>query len=420
VTAAADTLNNANSRPAHFNDWRNRLGRDRILPVVAIAGSRGKTSVLRAFEAILRASGQRFASWTDRGVEIEGERQRGELGPWSRVLTRLTAGGLDIALQELDWVTLQAVAAERTIYPIVAVSTLCANSEACLLTPETLLARRALSRVQSRLAANGRLVLNADDFSVLGPNATDVRTHFLAGISAGTPGLAKHLRRGGDGCWVEDGAIIIREDGRSSRVTALQNLPWTQHGAVPFAVQNALLASAIARSCGISHRSIAAGLAAHEARPESMPGSFNVFESGSAVVVVDRPMPSWFLRISLRAATGLGAGRLVRTVGPMTVVGDDDLFEVGRLLGRNGGVLLVHGEWSPDRYHALRQGAAANQVPPIVLQAASERSAILQGLSMLRSDDVLFVLAEDAPGTVRLMARYGTRFGAKPDTAGAA
>ena len=27
-----------------------------------------------------------------------------------------------------------------------------------------------------------------------------------------------------------------------------------------------------------------------------MPGSFNVFDVGSATIVVDRPMPSWFLR----------------------------------------------------------------------------------------------------------------------------
>ena len=151
-----------------FTDWRARLDRERIPPVVAFAGSRGKTSVLRAVEAIFRTAGYRFASWTDRGVEIEGERQRGELGPWSRVLTRLTSGGLDIALRELDWVTLQAVASHETAYPVVAISTLCANNEACLVTPETLLARRALSRIRTRLAAGGRLVLNADDLAVLG------------------------------------------------------------------------------------------------------------------------------------------------------------------------------------------------------------------------------------------------------------
>src|SRR5688500_790112 len=96
-------------RPQSFEDWRARLDRERISPVISIAGSRGKTSVLRAVESILRSGGYRIASWTDRGVEIEGQQQSGELGPWSRALTRLAVGGLDVALQELDWATVQTL-----------------------------------------------------------------------------------------------------------------------------------------------------------------------------------------------------------------------------------------------------------------------------------------------------------------------
>src|SRR5918995_4260111 len=119
-------------RPSGFADWRARLDRERVSPVVAVAGSQGKTSVLRAVESIFRSGGYRFASWTDRGVEIEGEHQRGELGPWSRALTRLAVGGLDVALQELDWATVQTLGAHGSTYPVVAVVNLCANNEACL------------------------------------------------------------------------------------------------------------------------------------------------------------------------------------------------------------------------------------------------------------------------------------------------
>lgn len=154
------------SRPTGFADWRARLDRDRVAPVIAVAGSQGKTSVLRAVESIFRAGGYRFASWTDRGVEIEGEWQRGELGPWSRALTRLAAGGLDIAIQELDWATVQTVSPPGARYPVVAVANLCANSEACFFTAETLQARRALRLIKSNIATGGRLILNADDFAL--------------------------------------------------------------------------------------------------------------------------------------------------------------------------------------------------------------------------------------------------------------
>ncbi len=395
-------------RPSGFADWRARLDRERVAPLIAVAGSKGKTSVLRAVESILRLGGYRFASWTDRGVEIEGEHQRGELGPWSRALTRLAAGGLDIALQELDWATVPTVGAPGAKYPIVAVANLCANSEACFFTSETAQARRALQLIKSSIAPAGRLVLNADDFAVSDDSggSEDLDHRYLVGISSDTPVLRRHILRGGDACWVESGTVTIRESDLTQSIADVRQMPSTRDGTIPFAVQNALIATAIARSCGIPERQIAAGLAAHETRPESMPGSFNVFDLGSAAIVVDRPMPSWFLRTSLRASANLGSGRQIRVAGPMIEISTDDLAEVGRLLGRNGGVLIAHGVWPAERLERLRLGAAGNTVPPIFLQASDERTAVQQALNMLRAKDVLLILAEHPPATVSLIQRH--------------
>jgi cyanophycin synthetase len=401
-------------RPSDFGDWRARLDRDHVAPVIAVAGSRGKTSVLRAFESILRAGGYRFASWTDGGVEIEGERQRGELGPWSRAMTRLAAGGLDVALQEIDWATIPTIGAVDGPYPIVAVANLCGNSEACMVTPEMLLARKALTRIQSSITPGGRLVLNADDFALANEDPKDGSSRYLVGISPDTPVLRRHIQRGGDACWIAIGNVMVGEDQSTDRLVELDRLAWTQDGRIPFAVQNALLATAIARSCGIPGRMIAAGLSNHDARPESMPGSFNVFDTGTATIVVDRPVPSWFLRATLRGTSNLGAGRQIRVVGPMADVATDDLAEVGRLLGRNGGVLIVHGTWLLERLELLRQGASGNEVPPIFLQASDERRAVQQGFAMLRPHDVLLILAEDASSALRLVSRRLRRQGNPP------
>jgi cyanophycin synthetase len=393
--------------PTGFAEWRARVDRQRVAPVVAVAGSKGKTSVLRAVESIFRAGGYRFATWTDRGVEIEGERQRGELAPWSRALTRLAAGGLDIAFQELDWSTVPTVSAPGRRYPIVAVANLCANSEACFFTPETMQARRALRLIRSSIATPGRLILNADDFALSddGEFAGDMQSRYLVGISADAPVLRRHILQGGDACWVESGSITIREALRTQAIAEVRGLPSTREGTIPFAVQNALIATAIARCCGISEEVVAAGLANHEARPESMPGSFNVFDFGSATIVVDCPMPSWFLRTSLRASANLGSGRQIRVVGPMHDVFNDDLAEVGRLLGRNGGVLIAHGTWPAERFEHLRQGVAGNAVPPILLQAPDERTAVQQAMDMLRANDVLLVLAENPEAIVSQIQR---------------
>jgi cyanophycin synthetase len=396
-------------RPHSFEDWRARLDRERIDPVIVIAGSRGKTSVLRAVESILRAGGHRFASWTDRGVEIDGQNQSGELGPWARARTSLAAGGLDVALQEVDWATVQTLGTSGNLVPIFAVANLCANSEACLVTPETMQARRALERIRTGVAPIGRLVLNADDFAVASEEASEFGRRYLFGVSPETPVLRRHLQRDGDACWVAGSSIVLHEDGSTRPLVDLRWLRWTRGGSLPFAVQTALTAAAIGRSCGLPDAVIAAGLVAHDPRPETMPGSFNVMPFGSATIVVDRPVPSWFLRATLRATANLASGRHIRLAGPMIDVPTDDLLEVGRLLGRGGGVLIVHGGWSGDRLGAIRQGAAINDVPPIFLQAPDERSAIQQGISMLRADDVMLVLAEDPASAIRLVSRRARR-----------
>jgi cyanophycin synthetase len=387
----------------------------RVAPVIAIAGSTGKTSVLRTLESIFRAGGFRFASWTDRGVEIEGEHQRGELGPWSRALTRLAAGGLDIALQELDWTTVPTVGTPGAKYPVVAIANLCGNSEACFFTAETRQARRALRLMKSSVAPAGWLVLNADDFALSDESngAVGGEGRYLVGISADAPVLRRHILQGGDACWVENGSITIRERGLTQSIANVGEIPSTRDGAIPFAVQNALIATAIARCCGIPERVIAAGLVAHEARPESMPGSFNIFDIGSASIVVDRPMPSWFLRSSLRACANLGSGRQIRVAGPMLEVSTDDLAEIGRLLGRNGGVLIASGVWGDERLEHLRHGVASNTVPPIFLQASDERAAVQQALNMIRAQDVLLILAEDPSATVSLVQRHIRRLSRK-------
>lgn len=391
-------------RPPTFADWRSRLDRERTSPIVAVAGSRGKTSVLRAVESILRESNLRFASWTDRGVEIEGEGQHGELGPWQRALTRLNAGGLDIALQEIDWATIQTIGAPGSAYPVIAVSNLCGNSDACLATPETLLARKALNRIKSSVTGDGKVILNANDFEVADDMGDVTADRYLVGVSADVPVLRRHLERGGDACWVDSSVIVVHEDGVLHHVVDCGDLPWVHDGDIPFAVQNALIATAIARACGIAMADIAAGLAHHVARPESMPGSFNVFETGSSTIVIDQPVPSWFLRSSLRATANLGMGRHVCVVGPMTNVPLDDLAEVGRLIGRNSAVVVVHGDWDSERMSLFRQGAASTDVPPIFVQSVDERRAIQQGIGMVGREDVLLVLAEDAPAAVRLVS----------------
>lgn len=391
-------------RQGSFIDWRGHLDREQVPPVVAVAGSRGKTSVLRAAESIFANANLRTATRSSGGVEIEGESQRGEISPWARALTRLRSGGLDMAFQEIDWVTVQAMASKELTYPVLAVTNLCANNDACLATPDTTLARKALARIRASLPSTAQLVLNAHDFALADDDGEVSAQHYLVGMTPDAPMLRRHLAKGGNACYIQNHTVMLAERGRPVAVVETPDVPWFRHEAVPFSVQNGLMATAIAHTCGLSISQIRTGLTAYAPRAASMPGSFNVFDVGSAAVVVDRPTHPWFLRTSIRGAAGLGNRRQIRVIGPMLSVPADDMNEVGRLLGRQSGAIIMHGDWPYDRLGLFKLGVAMNDVPPVMLHAPDERRSVIQGMEMLRADDVLLVLAENPAAIVRLVA----------------
>ena len=72
------------------------------LPIVAIGGRWGKTTVARLLEAMLRDTFPRLALWLDQGVLVNRRKLSGELIPWGDALRSLAAGDLDLAIQELD------------------------------------------------------------------------------------------------------------------------------------------------------------------------------------------------------------------------------------------------------------------------------------------------------------------------------
>ncbi|HEX3721994.1 MAG TPA: hypothetical protein VHV31_04340, partial [Nitrolancea sp.] len=137
------------------------------LPLIAVAGVRGKSTIVWILEQILRSSGRSVGVWSSTGVYVQGERQTGELGPWSKVLEAVQAGQLDFAVQELETSLVNGVGLPEAIYPLAAISTLCGNNEECLISPEASLGARAQSIVARAVRPDGVLVLNGDDNAVL-------------------------------------------------------------------------------------------------------------------------------------------------------------------------------------------------------------------------------------------------------------
>ena len=151
--------------PLSFDVWRRTLSPSGIRPVVVVAGSRGKSTVVRLLDSVFKHAGLKTATWTDFGVEIEGMRQRGELVPWSRIVDRLDGGTLDVAIREIEWLTVPTAGLDAGTVPLLAITNVCANREACLVQDEAKMAAQFLPSLIRSATADGTVVLNGEDFA---------------------------------------------------------------------------------------------------------------------------------------------------------------------------------------------------------------------------------------------------------------
>lgn len=391
--------------PESFRSWRQRVVRHGALPVIGVAGSRGKSTVIRLLDAIFSAAGLRVATWTDAGVEIRGRRQASELAAWESCLRRLAGNTLDVVIQELDWPTVNAVGLPASAYPVVAVTNICVNNDRCMIQDETRLAIKAYERVRSASRVDGALVLNGDDFAVAGTEVDYDAPATLFALSHDAPLVRVHLAEGGRAGWVRDKQLVVGTATATTVVSDVGEVPFALGGLASFQVQNALAAALIAETCGISPQ-VSGRVIQGFAIPNSLPGSFNLVSFDHGIAVVDRPTPSWYLRPIIRALRQRPQGGTIVVCGQLQEVPDDDLTEVGRLVARGADAIVLHSEAAaPDRIQLMRAGIDLAERAMIVVHTKSERTAVSRGLAMMRPGDSLLVLADNPATTLRQLSR---------------
>lgn len=393
--------------PPSFRHWQKRCFEHGIPPVIAVAGTRGKSTVVRLLQAIFNNAGVQSAIWTDFGVEINGRRQTREIAGWNRALARLTERSLDIAVQELDWNLVSAVGLPHATYPIGIITNLCNNSAECLASPEGRVALRALPRVAQAIHFSGSVCINGEDYALDQVAMLSAGDPVVVARSDSAPLLRQHQGQGGTDLWLQDDGMVVAGTSETTiEIVNVRDVPLCLTGAASFEQTNVLLACAAALSTGIGTDLIREALEAYEPSIDHLPGSFSVRQVGSIDTVVDRVMPSWFLKPVLRAANPQSRRRQITVIGGLESIPPDDVFELGRLLGRTHGAVVHHGDVDQDIYDSFKRGIARNDYPPVLLHFPTERRAINRAMRALRAEDVALFLCDGDPGpALRAVAR---------------
>jgi cyanophycin synthetase len=316
-------------------------GSDGRIPIVAITGTNGKSTVGRMVAHIMRATGKAVGLTNTSGVYLDDQLiHKGDAtGPRSaRMVLRdpsvdvavleTARGGMlreGLAFQEADVAAVLNVSADHL--GLKGIETL-----------EDLAAIKSL--ITETVPARGASVLNADDPLVarMARRAGGQLIWFSLEGGDKMPGpVREHIERGRTAVVREPGAdggcIVVHRRGRREMLMSAGDIPATLHGMASFNVANALAAIAIAVAQDVPLLTIRSALATFQSTYAQNPGRLNVHDAHGFRVIVDYAHNPAGLAALGQLIDGL-RHRYNRALGVLSVAGDrrdEDIVEMGRI-----------------------------------------------------------------------------------------
>ncbi|MCO5228494.1 MAG: hypothetical protein M9934_09435 [Thermomicrobiales bacterium] len=388
--------------------WQAEVVHSGTLPLIGVAGTRGKSTVLRLVEAVMRSLRFQIATWTDLGVQIGGRNQRAELAGWGRALQRLAEGTIDVALQELDWAAVNVAGLPDQMYPVMIHTGL---GEQDTSSTRTRMGIAGTYRCARATHHNGIIVANGDDFTSADILSESDASLILVSRSLESPLMRRHLEHDGLAVWVENDNIWVGSRNGAQRFGNIRDFPITFDGAADFNIKNLLLAIGALHAIGVDLPPIQREFKRFRMAWSILPASMNLYEYNDARAVIDQLAPAWVLRDVLKVLNPGGARRQIVVVGDLGWLEKDEVYEVGRSLGRYRGAIVIHGDQDEERLAEFKRGLANNPYPPLLSSLPTERRAINRAFKALRPTDVLIILTtRDSSAAHRAVRRHIANF----------
>ena len=264
-------------------------GDDARIPLVAVAGTNGKTTTVRLIASILGSKGYRVGMTSTDGVYIQGRRiDTGDCSGPKSARNVLMHPDVDAAVLETarGGVLREGLGFDRCDVSVV---TNIGQGDhlglAYISTVEDLsVVKRVI--VQNVKPDTGVAVLNAADPMVarMADSCPGQVTFFAC--DSHHPVMATHRALGKRIIYLDGDAIVAAEGTFKHRVP-LSEIPVTANGAIGFQIENAMAALGAGWALGLDWDVIHAGLAGFVNDASSAPGRFNLFDYRGATLIAD-------------------------------------------------------------------------------------------------------------------------------------
>ena len=384
------------------------------IPIVAVTGTNGKTTVVRMVGHILEQAGQAVGLTSTDGVFINGRCvQDGDTtGPASARMV-LSDPGVGVAVLEVarGGIVRGGLGYDHSDVAVITNITEDHFGQDGIEDLDDLAHIKSL--VTETVRPGGFALLNADDrfVAVLASRAKGEIVYFSS--APDNIIVRRQLGAGGKAFFVKEGYIYAACGRLARRIVRVADIPVTLGGIAQHNVQNAAAAAAAAYCLGVPVGAIRKGLATFDRNP----GRLTLADVGDFRVCIDYGHNPAGYRALIATARRMGAKRLVGVIGAPGDRRDDVIISVGRSAGQGFDFIYIkedgdlRGRQPGETAELLRQGVLETGFPAektvVVLDEAAAVAAALAGA---RPGDLVVVFYEKFDRVMGVVEKFQAEF----------
>jgi cyanophycin synthetase len=261
---------------------------DGRIPVVAVSGTNGKTTVTRLIAHLAQAAGHHTGYTTTDGIYIDGTTIRfGDCSGPGGSATVLRDPLVDFAVLECarGGILRSGLGFDKCNISVVTNVTEDHLGLNDIDTIEQLAGVKAV--VAESTFDSGTAILNADDDLVYEMKNNLKCNIALFSMHANNERIKKHCIEGGLAAFIEDNYFVISKGESKTKIAAVNQVPLTFSGTCEFMIKNVLPALLAASISNFPTETITAGLNSFIPSPTLTPGRMNVFEFKNFRLMID-------------------------------------------------------------------------------------------------------------------------------------
>jgi cyanophycin synthetase len=390
------------------------------IPVVAVTGTNGKTTVVRLIAHIATHAGKMTGYTTTEGVYIGGRViLKGDCSGPSSARVVLGDPYVDYAVLECarGGILRSGLAFDRCDISIVTNVT---EDHLGIDEIETLEEyARVKEVVPKSTSGDGHAILNADDPRVYAMKNGLQCNVVLFSAEEGNEAVAEHCRNGGAAVMIENGSYILCEGGRKTVVTEITEIPLTFGGTAGHMVKNILPAIAAAWFSGFSAEQIREALLSFRPSAETTPGRMNLFDFGDFKLMLDYAHnEAGFLEIERYMST-VKATHKVCIVGGTGDRRDKDIRNIGTFAARTFDEIIIRedtdtrGRAPAEMTGLISEGVRSVDPDKTIHAIPDEYEAIGFAVRRAEPGSFIFVCADHVWDSIEMIRDYHGKYGKK-------